>query len=621
MARYFLKFRHSDTGLTPTFTTFKKVSDLSVVTPPTPVTEVGFGEYYFDYVPTFDITFEVDGGASIPTEEVRYIADTISPRDIYLDEPISQVKDDVWNDTVNRAASTKGEYVETIGLPADNSVQPTLFGKTLLYKESVKGADDRSITDIAGAGFVGGTDSLKILSDNLDTANLSLTDIKGAGFATGTDSLKIISDNVDTANLSLTDIKGAGFATGTDSLKIISDNVDAINIETDANSIANAVWDVTTVGNVGGGTMGGLLNDASANTGGLSGIANAVWDAATSAHTVAGSFGQTLQLEDSGLAQGAAAGTVTLKAGASAITDFYKNGLVSITSGTGVGQSRSITAYDGATKIATVDRNWGTNPIAGDGYIVLPAAPSSGGASAATIAAAVWDETLAGHTTTGSFGQTLQLADSGAAQAAAAGSITLKAGASAITDFYKNGLIVITSGTGIAQSRSITAYNGTTKVALIDRNWGTTPVAADGYMVLPAAPSSSLTNAGIADAVWDEALAGHLGLGSTGLKLNSAGGSGVSFLSNGDTVNPIIVQVSSPKFTQVKVTFSEPVVMTGAANGALNLANYNIPGLTLIAVSSLTSQQVLLTTSAQTPSFLYSLSVSNVEDLVGNPIV
>ena len=592
MARYFLKFRHSDTGLTPTFTTFKKVSDLSVVTPPTPVTEVGFGEYYFDYVPTFDITFEVDGGASIPTEEVRYIADTISPRDIYLDEPISQVKDDVWNDTVNRAASTKGEYVETIGLPADNSVQPTLFGKTLLYKESVKGADDRSITDIAGAGFVGGTDSLKILSDNLDTANLSLTDIKGAGFATGTDSLKIISDNVD-----------------------------AINIETDANSIANAVWDVTTVGNVGGGTMGGLLNDASANTGGLSGIANAVWDAATSAHTVAGSFGQTLQLEDSGLAQGAAAGTVTLKAGASAITDFYKNGLVSITSGTGVGQSRSITAYDGATKIATVDRNWGTNPIAGDGYIVLPAAPSSGGASAATIAAAVWDETLAGHTTTGSFGQTLQLADSGAAQAAAAGSITLKAGASAITDFYKNGLIVITSGTGIAQSRSITAYNGTTKVALIDRNWGTTPVAADGYMVLPAAPSSSLTNAGIADAVWDEALAGHLGLGSTGLKLNSAGGSGVSFLSNGDTVNPIIVQVSSPKFTQVKVTFSEPVVMTGAANGALNLANYNIPGLTLIAVSSLTSQQVLLTTSAQTPSFLYSLSVSNVEDLVGNPIV
>ena len=61
--------------------------------------------------------------------------------------------------------------------------------------------------------------------------------------------------------------------------------------------------------------------------------------------------------------------------------------------------------------------------------------------------------------------------------------------------------------------------------------------------------------------------------------------------------------------------------MTTGANGALNLLNYTIPGLTLIAVSSLTSQQVLLTTSAQTPDFLYSLSIINVEDLVGNPIL
>lgn len=125
-----------------------------------------------------------------------------------------------------------------------------------------------------------------------------------------------------------------------------------------------------------------------------------------------------------------------------------------------------------------------------------------------------------------------------------------------------------------------------------------------------------------ADAVWDEPLAGHLTAGSTGEKLDSgSGGGGVSFYSNGDTVNPTIVQVASPKQTQVKVTYSEAVVMTSGANGALNPLNYVIPGLTVIGVVSLTSQQVLITTSAQTPNILYALSVSNVEDLVGNVIL
>jgi len=111
MSRYFLRFRHSDTGLTPTFNFFKKASDLTVVAPPS-IAELGSGTYYFDYVPTFDIVFEVDGGVSIPTEEVRYISDTIGPKDMFLDEPTSQVKDDVWNDVVDRAPGTKGDMLE-----------------------------------------------------------------------------------------------------------------------------------------------------------------------------------------------------------------------------------------------------------------------------------------------------------------------------------------------------------------------------------------------------------------------------------------------------------------------------------------------------------------------------
>ena len=547
MARYFLRFRHSDTGLAPVFTGgtfFKKASDLTLVTPPA-IGEVGNGSYYFDYTPTFDIIFEVDGGASIPTEEVRYISDTISPKDIYIDEPTSQVKDDVWNDTVDRAASTKGDFVENI--PG-------------------------------------------------------------------------IETNLATANTALTDIKGSGFNTATDSLKIVSDNVDAINAETDAASIANAVWDAATTGNIGGGTMGGLVNTAASGSApSAATVAAAVWDEALSAHTTVGSFGQAQQLEDNGTAQAGTSTTVTLRAGASAITDFYKNGLVTITSGTGVGQARSITAYDGATKIATVDRAWGTNPSSGSGYIVAPAAPSSSLTNAG-IAGAVWDEALTAHTLQGSFGQTLQLLNYGTAVAGAANTVTLAAGASAQNSFYNNALIVITAGTGIGQARTITGYVGGTKVATVDRIWSVQPNSSSQYMIVPAA-QAPLDTATIADAVWDEALGGHLTAGTTGAKLDAGGGGGVSFLSNGDTLNPFIVQVSSPKFTQVKITFSEPVVMTGAANGALNLANYSIPGLTLIAVSSLTAQQVLLTTSAQTPDFLYSLSVTNVEDLVGNPIL
>jgi hypothetical protein len=55
----------------------------------------------------------------------------------------------------------------------------------------------------------------------------------------------------------------------------------------------------------------------------------------------------------------------------------------------------------------------------------------------------------------------------GTAQAGSATTITLAAGASASTDFYKGYWLKITSGTGSNQVRRIKAYNGTTKVATV----------------------------------------------------------------------------------------------------------------------------------------------------------
>jgi hypothetical protein len=75
--------------------------------------------------------------------------------------------------------------------------------------------------------------------------------------------------------------------------------------------------------------------------------------------------------DDLGTAQGGAAGTITLRSGASSTDDYYNGAVVHIRSGTGAGQSRKITDYTGSTRVATVDSNWITNPDNTSVYIVL----------------------------------------------------------------------------------------------------------------------------------------------------------------------------------------------------------------------------------------------------------
>ena len=74
----------------------------------------------------------------------------------------------------------------------------------------------------------------------------------------------------------------------------------------------------------------------------------------------------------------------------------------------------------------------------------------------------------------------------GTAQAGAAGTITLAAGASATDNLYKGERILITGNTGVGQARIITAYDGTPKVATIDPNWTTTPDNTSAYEIQAA---------------------------------------------------------------------------------------------------------------------------------------
>ena len=141
-------------------------------------------------------------------------------------------------------------------------------------------------------------------------------------------------------------------------------------------------------------------------------IADAVWDEATAGHTAAGSYGQRFLPLRNSTAQAGAGGTITLDAGASAVDDFYANAFIYITAGTGAGQIRSISAYTGATKIATITPNWKVNPDNTSVFIILPFGFVAGATAptAAAVADAVWDEARAGHVAAGTFGEGIPVA-------------------------------------------------------------------------------------------------------------------------------------------------------------------------------------------------------------------
>jgi hypothetical protein len=104
-----------------------------------------------------------------------------------------------------------------------------------------------------------------------------------------------------------------------------------------------------------------------------------------------------MALSDSGTAQAGAAGTITLRAGASAVNEFYDGMIVHIIGGTGVGQSRIVKSYVGSTKVATMVEAWATTPNNTSVYVVRPmgsvevASLDTGAITAAAFAAGAID--------------------------------------------------------------------------------------------------------------------------------------------------------------------------------------------------------------------------------------
>jgi hypothetical protein len=82
----------------------------------------------------------------------------------------------------------------------------------------------------------------------------------------------------------------------------------------------------------------------------------------------------SILLTNHGLALGPGVGNnqIELAATASAVDDVYIGSIIVLTTGTGPGQTRLITDYDGATQVATVSPDWITNPDATTVYKILP---------------------------------------------------------------------------------------------------------------------------------------------------------------------------------------------------------------------------------------------------------
>jgi len=196
------------------------------------------------------------------------------------------------------------------------------------------------------------------------------------------------------------------------------------------------------------------------------------------------SSGSAALISRNGNAQAGTNNTIRLDSTASNVDDFYNGDIVYLVSGTGIGQARKITDYVGSNNIATVSEDWGTNPDATTKFLILPNGIDVSSVASA-VADAVWDELRSGHLVAGSFGESAQIIRNGTAQAGAAGSITLDAGASAIDDFYNRQLLCIVAGTGVGQCRTISDYDGTTLIATVQNNWATNPDATSQFVILP----------------------------------------------------------------------------------------------------------------------------------------
>lgn len=146
----------------------------------------------------------------------------------------------------------------------------------------------------------------------------------------------------------------------------------------------------------------------------------------------------------------------------------------------------SITATTGRVDVASIEGSDATDQI----NAACDTALTDMFTSSAQLVDDIWDEDITGanHNVNGSSARFVRegaeaAGVTGTAQAGADGTITLAAGESATDDIYNGERISILEGTGAGQSRLIVDYDGTSKVATVDRNWTINPLSGSLYSI------------------------------------------------------------------------------------------------------------------------------------------
>lgn len=217
-------------------------------------------------------------------------------------------------------------------------------------------------------------------------------------------------------------------------------------------------------------------------------IADQVWDEPLGDHGLVGSTGRKLQDIGSNIILtgnsngGNTVNTITLDNFSSSDDGAYDPALITIVNGVGVGQSRGIFQYDGSTRTCVVDRNWKTIPTTASQYVIT-----------------AWPGR--------------EHVNEGLAQGGTFNTITLNALASSADGAYNTQVVFIRSGKGEDQVGHVIAYNGATKVAIIETPWNVIPDSTSAYVMLPQHVDPLYNQA---KTVWDYSTSNPVSAGSYG---------------------------------------------------------------------------------------------------------
>ena len=240
-------------------------------------------------------------------------------------------------------------------------------GSTLLIHGSAAISGTVTVGGTAASTVVSGAAAGATAVQDEDTGlDLTLTDGAVGGWVIttgvltgGTGSYKI---ELDQANRRIS--AGGGRAVmrvDSDARVVIGIDADAGNAPTYSNSGGDVVMERTAGGtarfscgnkltwNGSALAITGAITSSTITGGSLT--ASTIQTGASGARLVLSPLGDGAQA-DYGTAQGGSTTTITLKSGSSAYNDYYNGWMVTITSGTGVGQTAKITDYNGSNKVA-----------------------------------------------------------------------------------------------------------------------------------------------------------------------------------------------------------------------------------------------------------------------------